>query len=125
MSDCPVDAITRAPTGEVFINQQTCIGCSNCANNCPYGVINMVDPTSGHKDPQNWLTWLLDSVGLPTPAPKPHDHNAPHAMKAVKCDLCKDFGGSPSCVAACPTGAAIRVAPETYMTWLREGRGRS
>ena len=125
MSDCPVDAITRAPTGEVFINQQTCIGCSNCANNCPYGVINMVDPTSGHKDPQNWLTWLLDSVGLPTPAPKPHDHNAPHAMKAVKCDLCKDTGGSPSCVAACPTGAAIRVAPETYMSWLRDGRGRS
>ncbi len=124
MSDCPVDAITRAPTGEVFINQQTCIGCSNCANNCPYGVINMVDPTSGQKEPQNWLTWLLDSVGLPTPAPKPHDHNAPHAMKAVKCDLCKDTGGSPSCVAACPTGAAIRVAPETYMSWLRDGRGQ-
>lgn len=125
MSDCPVDAITRAPTGEVFINQQTCIGCSNCANNCPYGVINMVDPTSGQKEPQSWLTWLLDSVGLPTPAPKPHDHDAPHAMKAAKCDLCKDTGGSPSCVAACPTGAAIRVSPETYMSWLRDGRGRS
>jgi Fe-S-cluster-containing hydrogenase component 2/thioredoxin reductase/CRP-like cAMP-binding protein len=125
MSDCPVDAITRAPTGEVFINQQTCIGCSNCANNCPYGVINMVDPTSGHKDPQNWLTWLLSSVGLPTPAPKPHDHNAPHALKAAKCDLCKDYGGNPSCVAACPTGAAVRVTPEVYMSWLRDGRGRS
>jgi thioredoxin reductase/Fe-S-cluster-containing hydrogenase component 2 len=125
MADCPVDAITRAPTGEVFINQTTCIGCSNCANNCPYGVINMVDPTSGQKPHQNWLTWLLDSVGLPTPAPPEHDHNAPHAMKAVKCDLCKDTGGSPSCVAACPTGAAIRVAPETYMAWVRDGRGRS
>jgi thioredoxin reductase/Fe-S-cluster-containing hydrogenase component 2/CRP-like cAMP-binding protein len=125
MADCPVDAITRAPTGEVFINQNTCIGCANCANNCPYGVINMVDPTSGHKEHQNWLTWLLDSVGLPTPAPKPHDHNAPHATKAVKCDLCKDTGGSPACVAACPTGAAIRVSPETYMAWVRDGRGRS
>jgi thioredoxin reductase/Fe-S-cluster-containing hydrogenase component 2/CRP-like cAMP-binding protein len=125
MADCPVDAITRAPTGEVFINQNTCIGCANCANNCPYGVINMVDPTSGHKPHQNWLTWLLDSVGLPTPPPPPHDHNAPHATKAVKCDLCKDTGGSPACVAACPTGAAIRVAPETYMAWVRDGRGQS
>jgi CRP-like cAMP-binding protein/thioredoxin reductase/Fe-S-cluster-containing hydrogenase component 2 len=125
MSDCPVDAITRAPTGEVFINQQTCIGCANCSNNCPYGVINMVDPTSGHLEPQNWLGWLTNAVGLTKPKHVHHDPNAPHVTKAVKCDLCKDTGGSPACVAACPTGAAIRVAPETYMSWLRDGRGRS
>jgi thioredoxin reductase/CRP-like cAMP-binding protein/Fe-S-cluster-containing hydrogenase component 2 len=125
MSDCPVDAITRAPTGEVFINQQTCIGCANCSNNCPYGVIRMVDPTSGHMEPQNWLGWLTNAVGITRPKHVHHDPNAPHVTKAVKCDLCKDTGGSPACVAACPTGAAIRVAPETYMSWLRDGRGRS
>ena len=125
MSDCPVDAITRAPTGEVFINQQTCIGCANCHNNCPYGVISMVDPTAGHMEPQGWLGWLTNAVGLTKPRHVHHDPNAPHVTKAVKCDLCKDTGGSPACVAACPTGAAIRVAPETYMSWLRDGRGRS
>jgi thioredoxin reductase/CRP-like cAMP-binding protein len=125
MSDCPVDAITRAPTGEVFIDQQTCIGCANCHNNCPYGVISMVDPTSGHMEPQGWLGWLTNAVGLTKPKHVHHDPNAPHVTKAVKCDLCKDTGGSPACVAACPTGAAIRVAPETYMSWLRDGRGRS
>jgi Fe-S-cluster-containing hydrogenase component 2 len=125
MSDCPVDAITRAPTGEVFINQQTCIGCANCSNNCPYGVISMVDPTSGHMEEQGWLGWLTNAVGITKPKHVHHDPNAPHVTKAVKCDLCKDTGGSPACVAACPTGAAIRVAPETYMSWLRDGRGRS
>jgi Fe-S-cluster-containing hydrogenase component 2 len=125
MSDCPVDAITRAATGEVFINQQTCIGCANCSNNCPYGVISMVDPTSGHMEEQGWLGWLTNAVGITRPKHVHHDPNAPHVTKAVKCDLCKDTGGSPACVAACPTGAAIRVAPETYMSWLRDGRGRS
>jgi len=124
MSDCPVDAITRAATGEVFINQKTCIGCSNCANNCPYGVISMVDPASGHKEPLNWLNWMLETVGLPKIPTHKNGHEGAHEKKAVKCDLCKDTGGSPSCVAACPTGAATRIAPEAYMSWIRDGRGQ-
>jgi Fe-S-cluster-containing hydrogenase component 2 len=125
MSDCPVDAITRAPTGEVFINQATCIGCGNCANNCPYGVISMVDPLSGRKPKSNWLSWLAEGVGLPAIRFGGDDGDHPHEKKAVKCDLCKDTGGGPACVSACPTGAAIRIAPEDYLAWVRDGQGRS
>jgi Fe-S-cluster-containing hydrogenase component 2 len=28
---------------------------------------------------------------------------------AAKCDMCMDLKGGPSCVNACPTGAAIRI----------------
>jgi CRP-like cAMP-binding protein/Fe-S-cluster-containing hydrogenase component 2/thioredoxin reductase len=40
MTDCPPDAIRRAPNGEVYI-RDNCIGCGNCERNCPYGVIQM------------------------------------------------------------------------------------
>ena len=30
---------------------------------------------------------------------------------AIKCDMCSGIDGGPACVRACPTGAAIRVAP--------------
>ena len=43
MSDCPADAIHRAPNGEVFIDEK-CIGCGNCQRNCPYDVIHMASP---------------------------------------------------------------------------------
>ncbi|MBW3600672.1 MAG: cyclic nucleotide-binding domain-containing protein, partial [Planctomycetes bacterium] len=37
---CPVDAIHREDSLEIIIEQH-CIGCGLCANNCPYGNINM------------------------------------------------------------------------------------
>ena len=33
---------------------------------------------------------------------------------AVKCDLCASLAGGPACVRSCPTGAALRVDPQTY-----------
>jgi Fe-S-cluster-containing hydrogenase component 2 len=35
---------------------------------------------------------------------------------AAKCDMCKDIEGGASCVSACPTGAAIRVKPEEFLS---------
>ncbi len=96
MRDCPPNAIHRMPNGEVFINNDTCIGCGNCEENCPYGVIQMtdIDPRPG------FLRRLLKK-------------SAPNAAKtAVKCDMCKDLKTGPACVAACPTGAAIRIHAE-------------
>jgi Fe-S-cluster-containing hydrogenase component 2 len=122
MTDCPVDAITRASTGEVFINQQTCIGCSNCANNCPYGAISMVDPADGAAAEPTFLQRLLQGIGLaPIAKAAIRPADAPHEKKAVKCDLCKATG-NPACVDACPTGAAIRVSPEDYFGWLHDGK---
>lgn len=116
MADCPPNAIHRGPTGEVYIDE-TCIGCGNCQRNCPYGVIRMdkVPP----KRP--WLiSWMLFGQGPGPGEPgmkwkKKHaDPEAP--KKAIKCDMCSGQEGGPACVRACPTGAAIRVSPEQFLS---------
>jgi Fe-S-cluster-containing hydrogenase component 2 len=110
MKDCPPDAIGRSLQGEVFISD-ACIGCGNCERNCPYGVIQMaVD-----KPPKRGggLSWLLFGLGA-APGERQADYDPAVQKKAVKCDLCKDLKGGPSCVRACPTGAAIRISPEKF-----------
>jgi Fe-S-cluster-containing hydrogenase component 2 len=112
MADCPPDAIHRSPNGEVYI-KDNCIGCGNCQRNCPYGVIQM----AGEAAPKpGLLSWLLFGSG-----PGPGQDKRPKVGKktegrkvAVKCDMCKDIAGGPSCVRSCPTGAAIRVKPEEF-----------
>ncbi len=128
MADCPPNAIKRGPDGEVFIND-TCIGCGNCQRNCPYGVIRMdkVPP----KKP-SLLNWLLFGSG-PGPGEPPYKWSKKNTKytgdpavdelldrkKAIKCDMCAGIEGGPSCVRACPTGAAIRVSPDEFLTVSR------
>jgi Fe-S-cluster-containing hydrogenase component 2 len=38
---------------------------------------------------------------------------------AIKCDMCSGIDGGPACVRACPTGAAIRVGPEKFLTFTK------
>ena len=122
MADCPPNAIHRGPDGEVFIDD-TCIGCGNCQRNCPYGVIRMdkVPP----KKP-GLLAWLIAGIG-PGPGEPPKKWTAKRGSpetpkKAIKCDMCSGIKGGPACVRACPTGAAIRVAPEEFLTVARLGQ---
>jgi Fe-S-cluster-containing hydrogenase component 2/CRP-like cAMP-binding protein len=98
MRDCPPNAIHRLPDGEVSIDS-TCIGCGNCVDNCPYGVIQLskVEPK------RKLLDWLRG-----TPQEEP-------AKTAVKCDSCASVKGGPACVRACPTGAAIRIHAEDVL----------
>ena len=128
MADCPPNAIHRGPDGEVFIND-TCIGCGNCQRNCPYGVIRMdkVPP----KKP-SLLSWLFFGSG-PGPGEPPYKWSKKNTKytgdpavdelldrkKAIKCDMCAGIEGGPSCVRACPTGAAIRVSPDEFLTVAR------
>ena len=121
MADCPPTAIHRGQDGEVYIDD-SCIGCGNCQRNCPYGVIRMEKEPP--KKPSLWK-WFLFGVG-PGPGEPNHDwayaNAAPgveKAKRAVKCDMCSGIEGGPSCVRACPTGAAIRVAPEEFLTVAR------
>ncbi len=37
---CPTDAIIRTDMGNVFVQQETCIGCKYCIAACPWGVIS-------------------------------------------------------------------------------------
>ena len=121
MSDCPPNAIHRGPDGEVVIDD-SCIGCGNCQRNCPYGVIRMdsVPP----KKPR-LVDWLLFGAG-PGPGEPNIAWRAKHTKagvekpkKAIKCDMCSGINGGPACVRACPTGAAIRVAPEQFLSVTR------
>ncbi|MFP6763000.1 MAG: cyclic nucleotide-binding domain-containing protein, partial [Planctomycetaceae bacterium] len=91
MIECPTGAIHRDQMeGQVIINDQTCIGCSSCANNCPYTAIRMVEI----RDTDGAI--LLDQRNQPI-------------VQATKCDLCVDQIGGPSCQRACPHDALRRV----------------
>lgn len=122
MADCPPNAIKRGPDGEVFIDE-TCIGCGNCQRNCPYGVIRM--DAKPPKKP-SLLQWMLFGKG-PGPGEAPYGwrkseakkQSLPEAKLAVKCDMCAGIDGGPACVRACPTGAAIRVSPEKFLTYTK------
>ena len=91
MIGCPTGAIHRETfRGNVVINPDSCIGCSACANNCPYGAIRMVEV----RDPSGRILTASDS-------------NPIH--KATKCDLCIDQYGGPACERACPHDALKRM----------------
>lgn len=126
MADCPPNAIHRGPDGEVFIDD-TCIGCGNCTRNCPYGVIRLDKPPP--KKP-GLMSWLLFGAG-PGPGEPSKEWSYAAAKKkgielpkkAIKCDMCSGISGGPSCVRACPTGAAIRVSPEEFLSVALMSRG--
>ena len=95
---CPVDAIHRENTLEIRIKDH-CIGCGLCAENCPYGNINMHGFPDVRDDPA-----------------KPGNKIAVTQQKATTCDLCRDVHGKePSCVYACPHNAAFRMSGEQLM----------
>lgn len=108
MKECPPDAISRTKEGAVVISD-ACIGCGNCERNCPFGVIQLaVDKAPKYG---GGLSWLLFGLGS-APGNRRPDYDPDARKKAVKCDLCQDKKGGPACVRACPTGAAVRMAPE-------------
>lgn len=112
MVDCPPDALTRQPDGEVVI-RDSCIGCGNCVRNCPYGVIQLVydKPSDGFS--------LLGLIGLGGTKSKEKG-----AAKAAKCDLCHSLAGGPACVRSCPTGAAMRVSVSAAFSLIGRGGAR-
>jgi Fe-S-cluster-containing hydrogenase component 2 len=117
MKDCPPNAIHRASTGEVFIDE-TCIGCGNCAVNCPYDVISMEYPAD---EKPSLLSWLLFGKG-PGPGKAGSSGGADKVKKAFKCDACVGQEGGPACVSACPTGAAKRVSPIEFVDAIERAR---
>ena len=114
MKDCPPNAIHRAPSGEVFIDD-SCIGCGNCETNCPYDVIRMAYPAPPKP---GLLQWLLFGRGDGPGEPEhyePSEQAKAAGKKAMKCDACVNEPAGPACVRACPTGAAIRVGPDQFL----------
>ncbi len=100
---CPTAAIQRTESGDINI-KDSCIGCGKCAENCPYGNINMVAVPSGEK------------------APDPYNADRMLAVveyKATTCDKCNGVE-TPSCVFACPHEAASRVDGKELLEWVRQ-----
>jgi CRP-like cAMP-binding protein/Fe-S-cluster-containing dehydrogenase component len=104
---CPVDSIHRESSLEIVIESH-CIGCGQCAQNCPYGNINMVGFDEIRADPQN-----------------PDRKMAVVQQRATTCDLCQSVGvdashpdDEVSCVYACPHNAAFRMSGEELLERL-------
>ncbi len=106
MIGCPTGAIHRESyTGQVVINDVTCIGCATCANSCPYDNIRMV-PIRDNKG-----AFILDQ-----------NTNMP-IEKATKCDLCIDQLGGPACQRACPHDALHRIDmrdEDKFIKWINK-----
>lgn len=91
MVGCPTGAIHRdVNSGVVVINDQACIGCSTCANSCPYDNIRMTNITGIDGE------LVLDESHAPI-------------SKATKCDYCVDQRVAPACEYACPNNALKRL----------------
>lgn len=104
MVGCPVGSIRRKESLEVII-EDWCIGCGLCAQQCPYGNINMHEFESNKADPA-----------------QPGVKKATMDRKATLCDLCTDLK-EPSCVYACPHDAAHRVNAREFFTDLTIKQG--
>lgn len=105
MVGCPVGAIRRRDSLEITI-EDWCIGCGLCANNCPYGNINM--------HPFQVQTEDLSHPGRRIAEVK---------LKATACNLCPE-DDEPNCVYACPHDAAHRVTPREYFADILKQSGK-
>jgi formate dehydrogenase iron-sulfur subunit len=45
LNACPTGAIIRTDMGNVFVQDDVCIGCKSCVPSCPFGVISMSEKT--------------------------------------------------------------------------------
>lgn len=110
MVGCPVGSIRRRPPtaktrGLEIIIEDWCIGCGKCAENCPYGNINMHSFEA--RDPAGKRLYRDD--------PDTHRKVPVVQQKATTCDLCSSLDGQPSCVYACPHDAAHRMRGEDLL----------
>jgi Fe-S-cluster-containing hydrogenase component 2 len=106
---CPVGSIRRRGSREIII-EDWCIGCGKCAENCPYGNINMHPLPTGEVAPDP------NEPGRSIPVVR---------QKATLCDLCYGLpDGKPSCVYACPHDAAHRMTGAELIRDVERRAGR-
>lgn len=121
MKDCPPNAIWRAESGEVYIND-SCIGCGNCVTNCPYNVIRMSYDAPAKPGLISWLLLGTGSGPGETPDYQVTESARKKGKKATKCDACIGQKAGPACVNACPTGAAMRIGHSQFIDLVEERR---
>src|SRR2546425_8708281 len=123
LTGCPTGAIFRGPGGYVDIEPSTCIGCFDCATQCPYDAITMVPRQTAIVAQPDLFTRIKRLLSLASREPPPSEQQT-NDMVAIKCNLCADTPLNPagasrkaySCEENCPTGALVRVNPVEYFT---------
>jgi Fe-S-cluster-containing dehydrogenase component/CRP-like cAMP-binding protein len=131
LTGCPTGAIGRFASGQIDIDRKTCIGCGDCAAQCPYDAISMVPRKSeGQPAPRGLVHRLKDWFRL-SADPVPAAVDQTEELLAVKCNLCANTGLNPpgsktaaySCEENCPTGALARIDPASYFDEIGSIRG--
>ena len=128
LTGCPTGSIFRDSTGDIDIKADTCIGCYDCATQCPYDAITMVPRTTTPK-PDGFVSKLKTAFSFkidPPPVVESSDD-----LVAIKCNLCEDTPLNPpgarrkaySCEENCPTGALVRVDPIEYFSEIGPAQG--
>lgn len=130
LTGCPTGAIGRFENGQIDIDPKTCIGCGDCATQCPYNAITMIPRKPAEPKPlslrQTLGSWLTLAPSTP-PQPVTDTEN----LLATKCNLCQGTGLNPpgvereafSCEENCPTGALVRVNPREYFAEVNSRLG--
>jgi Fe-S-cluster-containing dehydrogenase component/CRP-like cAMP-binding protein len=131
LTGCPTGAIARFPDGQIDINPTTCIGCGDCATQCPYDAISMIARPSADKANGSGALHRLASLFSLGESPLPEAVEQTENLLAVKCNLCHGTPLNPpgakreaySCEENCPTGALVRVDPREYFDEINESIG--
>ena len=128
LTGCPTGSIFRDPFGHIDIDAGTCIGCYDCATQCPYDAISMVprEAPSRNRGLGSKLRKVFSFRIDPVVTPEPGDD-----VVAIKCNLCQATPLNPpgarrqaySCEENCPTGALVRVNPIEYFTEIGATQG--
>ena len=104
---CKSGGIKRDKDGDIYFTD-SCIGCSGCAQRCPYGNIIMVDMEELEEQVRPTLAQYLLGSRAQARGETPSPEKRPRLKKIpVKCDLDKGHL-FPACVSNCPTGAIKR-----------------
>ena len=128
LTGCPTGSIFRDSHGHIDIDAPTCIGCYDCATQCPYDAISMV-PRDAPATNGGFVSKLRKAFSFrvdPVVTPEPGDE-----VVAIKCNLCEGTQLNPpgarrraySCEENCPTGALVRVDPIEYFTEIGSAQG--
>jgi Fe-S-cluster-containing dehydrogenase component len=129
LTGCPTGAIGRFTGGQIDIDPKTCIGCGDCATQCPYNAISMI-PRRPNVPHVGLPAKLIEWVTLAEPA-KLEAVTETENLLAVKCNLCNNTTLNPkgtkhhaySCEENCPTGALVRVNPREYFSEAKNAIG--
>lgn len=127
LTGCPTGAIFRDPLGQVDIEPATCIGCFDCATQCPYDAITMV-PREATAKGGGFRSRLARVFSFRLEEPKAP---AGDDVVAIKCNLCENTPLNPagarrqaySCEENCPTGALVRINPVQYFEEVKSAQG--